>query len=134
MSGQESSPNTCEPISPQLALLLIEEGLAIQAGDNIYQRNPGLNYFSFRKWRKTQEYSIHSENRNKIYRVSIPEPEIYTREQVLEQLQGCSLKAIPPRGHRYTSPQLRSIYTDIKRLSRTIQQFLVPSTELNCQN
>ena len=123
MSGQEGKSNAIH-VSPRLGILLIDEGFAIKADDNVYQRNPGIDYFSYRKWRKTEDYTIQSSNRNKVYCVTSIEPIVYTREQVLEQIQDSQISIIPPQGQRYTPRQVRQIYIDIRRLCRIIAQFI----------
>lgn len=113
-------------VSPELSILLIEEGFGIKDDTgNIYQRNPGLNYFSFRKWRKTDNYTIQNENRNKVYYITKSNPIIYTREQVLERLRdNATITVVPPRGHRYTSVQIKRIYAEMKRLIEVLSSFI----------
>jgi hypothetical protein len=115
-------------VTVELALLLIEEGLAIRAGQDIYQRNPTIHYFDFRKWRKTDAYTNSREIRNKVYRVSGPNAEVFTREQVTDYLQQLDpstlLQVVPPKGYWYTQAQLKKIYKDIHRLSDILSKFL----------
>ena len=125
MSDHESRSNIVEKISPQLALVMIEEGFAIKADNNIYQRNPGLHYFNFRKWRQSENYTIQSQNRNKVYLIKQhEEPIIYTREEVLEKITGSEIIVIPPKGQQYKPAQLTQIYIDMRRMIKTISNFI----------
>jgi len=105
-------------VSHAIALLMIEEGFAIRAGDSIYQRNPGINYFSYRKWRHTEDYAIKTEGRNKVYALhnGNEKPFAMTREEFVKQTTGGELYMIPPIGNKYNYHQRKHIIHDLNRL------------------
>lgn len=111
-------------VSPQLGLLLVEEGFAIETDHGVFQRNPGIDYFNYRKWRKTEDYAIHTQHRDKIYCVSATEPFACTKTQLLEMLGTTKVLVIPPYGRKYKVSQIRRIYSDMTRIHKTILGFV----------
>lgn len=111
-------------VNPELALLLIEEGFGISVDKVVYQRNPGIKYFNFRKWRKTEDYAIKNDGRNKIY--CIEENTVkghLTKEEFMKKFVSQELYVVRPIGQHYTNNQKKQIEKDMKRIITALEKF-----------
>ena len=121
-------------ISPYLASLLIEEGCAIEIVIDgkryLFQRNPGLHYFNFRKWRMTEQYTISNDQRNRVYCVSGQSPKMYTTAEYKNFLNDAkTIEAVPPVGSTYKTHQLQVIQRDIRRIIKILKAFPTSNDE-----
>ena len=129
MTNRVSAPNVYHNITPDFALLLLEEGVAIKvSSDHIYQRNHKLNFFNYRKWRKTEDYAIQNESRDKVYcfeTTHFIEAKILSKQEFIEQIKDYTdITIIPPIGFKYTPKQIKCIYIESNRIINNAQNFI----------
>ena len=122
MSGDDIST---DKISPEMALLMIEEGFGILVDNLIYQGNPGIYYFNYRKWRNSEDYTLKNEGRNKIYYLSGRKILGYMkREEFLEKVKNEELYVVIPIGQNYTINQRKRIEKDKRRIINILRNFI----------